>query len=602
MNSSSAISGEYILSGDKSGYLSLLRSNNLELVSTTRACSSTIQSISTNKQSGEFAALALDYTVIHGVVKDGNISINKKISGINYIKDDDYALQRSESQAVSLNPLNNYLAFRNPDVSCSIIDINDDYKVISVIRFENDSDIVTVMWANEWHLLVGFVNGVVGRYDIRSEQAILVKLEGINESIHWFEKIDNEKFILATDARCVVDLNPNTMEYRIGDKFSRDDFEHISYDQQNKIAYATSFDRNIYQIDINTLTSIKVIYHASFKLRWLEVFYENNKPFLIAQVRNGSLLRIDPEAQNVTHTVKNTPPALWSYTKYNGDMLFFGEEGVFEQKEGIVYPSEKYANVKNDYSEAYIKRAQSLDDILAFGGTSGLLHIYIKNDNELKIDLGSPVRDLCIKENGDIYVVVESGQLIHCEAINNYYPVTVYTSPRNEPLWSLAYNKYFKFVAIGERYGKISILDTNTHKEIITTSSKLPKRMKWIDDNRLITSSSANLDLIEYKDGEWHHYEDFYFGAYNTVEDFIVIDDNRVLLGINYDRYIQGWHVGTGEVLQRSYWGRDYAKGIMNLDDKDQFIVYGRNAEVRKFNIHDNELLPVSIYKYDYQN
>jgi hypothetical protein len=190
-------------------------------------------------------------------------------------------------------------------------------------------------------------------------------------------------------------------------------------------------------------------------------------------------------------------------------------------------------------------------------------------------------------KNNELFSVTEHGELWFLADIYSGDPICVYKT-KSEPLWSLAYNEERGFLAVGERFGRILIFDAmNGFTLLADTDSRLPKRMKWITKDRLLVGRSGVIDDIRFNDGEWHHEENFFQVNTNTVEDFISIDNDRILACITYDRYVHLCHMSTGELLSRTYWGSDYMKGLIKNDEKT-FMVYGRDHKVKTYALADN--------------
>ncbi|WP_338883976.1 hypothetical protein [Xenorhabdus sp. TH1] len=579
-----------ILAGTKTGEIVLFDFDDLDCLDEKKVSNGTISAI--DIKNGIFAALSQNYDVIIGEVLSEKIKINGVFNGLNNIIEDGYQVSRSENQGIALNSDGKKIAFRSPNSTCMIADLSDMENIVSNFRFDVLYDIVTLCWTENENILVGFSNGIIGKINLKDDSIRTIKLDNINESIHWFEKVNDSEYIIATDARCVVRLNEHDLNYKIGPKFSDDDFEHVTYDHINKVAYATSFDRRVYKIDIESLENIEVIYEARFKIRWSDLIYKDNTPYLILQIRDGSIVKLNLSTRKVEKLIRETQPAFWTYVSYLDKKLFFGEDGgyffSFNDKQKYIFDY----RIKKEYEGYYIKRAISNDKLLVLGGTNGKVMIKNSEDDFKIIRIGSPVRDLCFGLNNVIYIASESGNVYKIEECN----VNVIYKSESEPVWSISFNFDLCMLAIGERFGNVIILDSSNEYHVVAyTDSKIPKRMKWINKNKLAVVNSSNIDLITYNEKEksWVNISEYYKGGFNTIEDFIV-HNGSIIIGINYNRYILSWHLETGEVLGKLFWDQDYAKGIMNLDE-EKFIVYGRNSKVKEYIMHDNEILLTRI-------
>ncbi|OCQ51011.1 Outer membrane protein assembly factor BamB [Photorhabdus australis subsp. thailandensis] len=577
-----------ILAGTKTGEIVLFNFSDLDYLDEKKVSNGTIVAI--DIKNGVFAALSQNYDVIIGEILSEKIKINGVFSGLNNIVEDGYEVSRGESQGISLNSDGTKVVFRSPNSTCMMADLSDMKNIISNFRFDVLYDIVTLCWTESDNILVGFGNGVVGKINIKDGSTRTIKLDNINESVHWFERVNDSEYIVATDARCVVRLDEHNLSYKVGPKFANDDFEHVTYDYINKVAYGTSFDRKVYKIDVESLEKIEVVYEARFKIRWSDIIYKDDIPYLILQIRDGSIVKFNLSTKKVEKLRKETPSAFWTYVNYLDKDLFFGEDGGYlftsdNKKESFDY------RIKREYEGYYIKRAISDENLLVLGGTNGKVMIKDHDDDFKIINIESPVRDLCFGFNS-IYVASESGCVYKIEGDN----VRVIYKSKSEPVWSISFNFDLCMLAIGERIGSVRILDSlNGYHAVAYTDSRIPKRMKWIDKNKLAVVNSSNIDLITYdaEDKSWEHVSEFYKGGLNTIEDFITYNDS-IIIGISYSRYILSWHLETGEVLGKLFWDQDYAKGIMNID-KGNFIVYGRNSKVKEYIMHDNDILLTKI-------
>ena len=82
-----------------------------------------------------------------------------------------------------------------------------------------------------------------------------------------------------------IDISSDS-QVRVGPKFMKDDFEHVTFDRNSHKIYASGFDGNIYMMDYADLKPHKIIWRAPFKLRWMKILDNSNK-YMVAYCFNG---------------------------------------------------------------------------------------------------------------------------------------------------------------------------------------------------------------------------------------------------------------------------------------------------------------------------
>ena len=164
--------------------------------------------------------------------------------------------------------------------------------------------------------------------------------------------------------------------------------------------------------------------------------------------------------------------------------------------------------------------------------------------------LDGAVRDLCVDHgDGAIYAVTEPGSLHRLE-LTNRQSTLLYQS--SQPLWSLALDSKGRFIALGERIGKVRILDRQSGNQVADTFSRLPKRMKWHGDSLLVTHSDVIDRITIDTKGNWHHQHELFKANDNTAEDWVWDTGERYLISITYNRTILLFDFATGELFGQS--------------------------------------------------
>ncbi|NAX17039.1 MULTISPECIES: WD40 repeat domain-containing protein [unclassified Vibrio] len=509
----------------------------------------------------------------------------------------DFPAIHSVSQAVDISPTKNEIATRGGNSSLIFIDFEGNQT--HSLRLHN-SDIITVKYSKCGSYLM--VGGNHGEITIVSDYKVVDNVipEGIAETMHWFEEVSENFFVIACDARKIVSVavDPETLKLSTaqGDSFTRDDLEHVTYKQGEKYALATSFDRHVYKVDIDTLQNIGVCYEAEYKLRWID-YHRSEPDVILLQVRNGSLQKINIATGEVLRKFHKMPPTIWSCEKLSdGLFLAVGEEGAIINIEKPNANGDlhfvKTCNV--DLKGGYFKRlCIGHENEFAAGSTKG--HFVLNGaDGQEVIDVGSPVRDICYSvDSSTYYLCLEDGRVV---MFSSGQIQTLWQS--EEPIWSLALNPAGSILAFGERMGQIYLMDVGSRKIIESTFSRLPKRMKWVDNNTLYCTYSDSVDKIYFENEQWNHSHRFIDPSSNTVEDFVVWDGYMVM--ITYANRLWLADTLTGEILDSTFYGSEYMKSIV-MTSENSFTILGRSGCAMSYRIDCDQLLSTSIdwYKDD---
>ena len=200
----------------------------------------------------------------------------------------------SNAQAIAFHPEERRIATRTANGAIAEITFDSDgqFTLLRCTRFHELYDVVTVRYTAEppYHLLTGSGNGEAVQSD---EGTVLRRWQIEHESIHWFEYLHRTQYLVASDSRLLarIDLTEDRIT-RLGPKFAADDFEHVVVNRHSGRVFASSFDRNIYELDPQLCVPISVAFRAPFKCRWLHSLSKAPER-LIVQVRDGSLLEVN---------------------------------------------------------------------------------------------------------------------------------------------------------------------------------------------------------------------------------------------------------------------------------------------------------------------
>ncbi|WP_421318392.1 hypothetical protein [Aeromonas veronii] len=584
-----------IFSGCKNGNVLLIEDDTLSVVNSFRAHDGVIKGMSICEDKEVFGMISSDRHVSLYKYSKQSLEV-KELFNLN-IRDagvDDHVPLHSPSQAFDISPVKEEVATRSGNSSLIFIDFHGN--VTHKLRLHS-SDIATVKYSKcGSYVLIGGTGGeitIVSNYKIKDH---LVP-ENITETMHWFEEVSEHYYLVACDARKMVALTVDpenfTLSYKLGDIFTRDDLEHVTYKKGELFALATSFDRNIYKVNINTLQNIGICFQASYKMRWLD-YHRNEIDTVIVQVRDGSLLKVNISSGNVLSKYSEMPPTIWSLDSINkGRYVAVGENGIIiditneHNQQALKINKSTFINING----GYFKRVCSDNSggYLA-GSTSGFLLSNKSNTQEL-IYIGSAVRDICYSLiEKKYYIALEDGRVVSYQLgeITNIWK-------SEQPIWSLAISPDNSTLSFAERMGKIYLMDIQSGAIIESSFSRLPKRMKWENNSTLYFTHSDSIDKITLTNEGWQHYHRFIDPSSNTVEDFVIW--REYILMITYTNRLWLADINSGEILDSAFYGSEYMKSI-SIIDENKFTLMGRSGAALTYSINCEQLLPIGIQWY----
>ncbi|WP_254564237.1 hypothetical protein [Oscillatoria sp. HE19RPO] len=507
-------------------------------------------------------------------------------------------------QAIAFHSISCKLAVKSQQNQVVELEFDDSkYKIVSCTDIDKNYPIVAVKYVkNSNKILVGTELGKI----FLIENGNVIKVWHIcNEDIHWFEHIENNIYVVASDSRQIIRLDISGQNPPlIGSKFAKDDVEHIVYDSDKCEAIASSFDRNIYAIDPISCESKRIIWKAPFKCRWVYVL-KTHPNILIVQCRNGGLYKINTLTSKIISQIKDTPNALWTASQaLNGKILIAGEgENVAELTpvnatnicRKITSFSSKIQKL-NFGANSYTKRlaVNYKTDIIAFGRADGEVLIYEKGISRSIAHLDSAIRDLEFDNYLPIlYVATENGILTKL-SISNGLVLNTWTS--RFPLWALALNSDKKVLAVSEREGHLVFIDLKTFLPILFEENHTySKRMKWVDDSTLLYGSRSNLCKYDFS----HQISSLYIeDTGNSIEDFAWDKNKKYLVLINYNRMIFLCDYFSGIILDYVFDQIDFSHGVMWIDDEinksgepNNFFTFGRTGSLQFYKIYEDKII-----------
>lgn len=600
-----------VFAGDKSGRLWVIDPDTLAVLHEVQAHAGTIQAMAAHPTKPLFALLGKDRAVSVWTHEESGAVRCLFWHSVRDYSADDFAPFHSECQAIALHPLEPRLATRSGNSAVIELDFEDPaaVRLTRCVRACGLNDLVTVAYsADGTRILAGSAGGTI---EVLADGAApaLYTFPGVTETMHWFEPLPDGSYLVACDARKILSFHPDRPEAsRWGNVVPRDDVEHVTYNPVSGRVLASSFDRNVYEIDPETLDARRVVFRAPFKVRWIKTL-RRDPDALIVQVRDGALLRVDLATGRTVARLKQTPPALWTMAATPGGSLLVAGEGddYWEVTAGAAGVDRAY-DLRWDRRRlgagegTYTKRlaVQPGTGHRFFGRTDGTIWVVRNGGAQRLLDTGAAVRDLAVAAHDPwLFAVTEAGEALRIHTGDGHIAARLRTT---EPLWSLALNEERGFLAVGERLGKILILRTSDLSEVTSTTSRLPKRARWLDGDTLLVTRSADIDRISYRGGEWTHEIGQFEGPTNTVEDFDWTEDRRYLVVISYTRQVELFDLASGMLLDVVCDGLDYMKGITRLPAganssgyPHDFMTVGRLGTGKVYRIHDEQLSVINV-------
>jgi len=425
---------------------------------------------------------------------------------------------------------------------------------------------------------------------------------------HWAEHVQGGSYLVASDMGFVarIDLCSDA-EPVIGKRFAHDDMEYVTYNKVSGRAFATSFDRNVYEIDPETCQSKGAVYSPGYKCIWAKTL-ERSPTTLLVHSRNGGLYKADVDSGQTLAVIKETPDALWSAVNLpGGDILLAGEGAqltrlrrasvdAIGRKQRFDVERIPIEVPANTYTKRMVRQAST--GTLVLGRTDGDIWVGADASFNRLTNLGSAVRDVAVAPAGrDLFAVTEDGRALKLDLesgeVKLCYRVGGKAFPR--AIWALAYNHVRDLLAFAEFGGNLRIVSAADFSLVEEFYCERPKRMRWVDRDLLLFGNSDEVHRYTLGSGKP---EPLVTGMQNTVEDFTWDFRRQYLLLICYQCTIALCDFATGQKLDVVRDQMDYSKGIAWLDSSVDprlypwdFITWGRSGAAHQFRIHDERLV-----------
>lgn len=511
----------------------------------------------------------------------------------------------SVSQAIAFHPSARKLLARIANGAVAEIEFDGDGHRFTWCRaFYPDSETAYVRYLGEGDMI--FVSGGAGYasvFDANDRATVKLTYRFNHEVIHAAEHVSGTDYLLPSDSRRVIRLDISGQKATVeGPAIVRDHLERVSYNKVSGRAFASSFDRCIYEVCPETCQAREVILQTPMKCRWLETL--NRDPdVMIAQCRNGALYKVDLDRRAVVGALKETPNALWSGISTPDGRIMIAGDGrhILEltpscsSREGRRHRfSGRWIDIGCDpgvYTKRIARDAATGDLLLA--RTDGRILRWNGTETKIAAELGSPLRDIAAAPEGrDFWVATEDGVARRLDVDGSIQ--AEFRSARDEPIWALAHNPSRRLLAVSEREGVLTLLD-DVGLGIVTEIPNIrrTKRMRWLDQDRLLVVSISEIRQIEMERGT--------IGTVvpnqrNTVEDFDWSVDKRYLVIVTYAQNVTLFDLQTWTPMHSVSFDMHYPKGVTWIPPKPggypyEFLVWGRSGVARHYRVHDGRII-----------
>ena len=424
---------------------------------------------------------------------------------------------------------------------------------------------------------------------------------------HWAEHELGTTYLVASDLGLVarVDIDSSAPPV-LGPRFAHDDMEFLTYNKTSGRVFCTSFDRNVYELDRETLAAKGVVFEPGYKCIWAKSL-ERDPNILLVLSRDGTLFKYNLAQRVTTGRYRDAPPALWSaVVREDGSVLACGEGADISHFRVTGLDREARAQIfvrsaittemsPDSYSKRMLRDART--GRLAFGRTDGTLWTGTETDIACVANMGSSIRDIAYDERRDrLYAATEDGRIVRIDW-SGRDSQTVFqdvAQPFSRAVWALAYNPVADQLAFA-RFGKtLDVVSASDFSPVAEVECDRVKRIRWLDEDRLLFGSSDAVVLV---DVAQRTRRDVVTQMQNTVEDFIWDRQRAYILAICYQCTIGLFDLATGERLDHVRDQLDYSKGIAWLDPAatsgygHDFITWGRSGTCHSYRLHNERII-----------
>ncbi len=598
-----------LFAGTLGGTISVIDIDSLRPISWISAHAGTIIAMNAHPTEPIIATLSMDQTAsIWEYDPSGQLSqiCSIILRDIQPDNDDDRQVNDfvGNSQPLGLSSTKPWLVTRTGNAGLLELDYGSgSFEIRSCKRMHDLADLIMSVYVPETNQVLSA--SALGHLTLSDNGELVREWQIGRSSVHWAAPISGSTFLLTSDDRRVVRLDIDGDEPPLfGDVFAGDDVEHLQYNSTTKRAFASSFDRHVYEIDPETCDATRKVFSAPFKTRWLASL-ERDPETLIVQCRDGSLHKAKLDNPLATKSARATPQAIWTAaTSADGELVMAGEGTSLLRLRGTKIDGQSripyFAHSKqtlNGSLGGHTKRLviDGQTGNVVMGRTDGNIVVANRETNVILTNVGSAVRDLTLGPNGSAYVATESGAVQQIDLASGASE-TVFESAAGYPVWSLAHRDSTGTLAILERFGSLHLMDTTTrtHTDAEVDLSRC-KRAKWVGDSRVMFSTAQDVKELDIGTGAVREVGTW---AGNTVEDFIWDPQRRWVVAISYLCKLYLFDYDTGRTLAVIRDQIDYSKGLCWLAGAVpdtayplDFATFGRSGTVHLYRLHDDNLV-----------
>lgn len=592
----------YLFAGNLSGRFMVIDPDTLEIRHELQATAGAIQTVACHDSLPLVAVLGLDrrVAVVRYDAETGEAALRYDFSvrEIDCWNDvEPVPASYSLSQAIAFHPSEPRLAVRTGNNGCLEVELTPEgVSKCHCTRLHRGANIVTFRYTGQGTELLSAAGGelVLSRNGLRLKEWTLGEY-----NLHWLEPVGDRHYLIASDDLRVIRLNLLTDEIVYGDRATRDDLEHVTYNPVSGRAFIAGFDRYVYEVDPDSCQPIGTAWRAPFKMRWIKTL-RRDPDVLIAQCFNGGLYRVDLTSGAVQRALKQTPPALWSGHVDGAAIELAGDPAAVSRlvrtgtEPDTLRPvfRRELLGTRPD-AEAYVKRLWRGRGRRFLGQTDGRVLDATSTPFRVLAELGDAIRDIASDaEENWVFACTEDGRAVKLDARDGKV-VAEWRSPSGEPLWSLAFTDAGNRLAVAERRGRLQILDGTDLRELTAWSTtSRPKRMRWLDGVKLAHVQTKTLNVFDYDHGESRIWVE---DCGNTIEDFTWDPGRRYLAVIGYRTEIAVCDFASGRKLSVVPDQVDYTKGVVWVPPADgedghypyDFMTFGRSGTAHLFRVHN---------------
>jgi WD40 repeat protein len=612
-------SEKYAVAGNLNGELLFVDVDSFTIAREGRVCAGSIEGVDVHARAPYVAAIGSDKSLVLCKYEGASFRVVHSIDLRPIVAENEsYRFVPPAfpmSQAVAFHPTERRVLSRNMSGATFEVAFDDTHYEVTWCRgyFEQPDgsayDVAYVRYLNDTGLV--FCSGRAGLVvvDPKRREEPIYRWKYDDQNIHSAEHVRGSTYLLSSDSRRVFSFDASlATEPRVGPFVCRDHMERIHYNKTSRRAFCSSFDRNVHEIDVDTLESKGVVVRTPFKLRWLQTL-ERAPSKMIIQCRNGALYKVDLATKKVEGVIKETPNALWSAATPDAKHVYVAGEGPEVLRITATHedPARSETALRSEWVDlggdrgCFTKRmiVHPKNGALVLGRSNGDVRVSDGRASRLLTNLGSAVRDLAASPSAWVlYAACEDGRAHKIDLETGRTLATLETT-NDEPFWSLAYNPARDVLAVSERHGDLLLCDGGdlsvVHRVAGTSNTK---RLRWYDDDRLLFNNGSSLFELRVDTGDVACVVPH---QGNTIEDYAWSHDGRYFALVTYHATLAVFRMPGFEPVHATPTDMDFPHGLAWLDPARapgsfpyEILTFGRSGVARRFRLHGERLMPLA--------